>query len=1039
MEIREILELEANVTSIKKIDEFLSVKNPNHRDYPKALAHLSYLTFSLGDIKGAFQLLFNYLEICNDKEKPVIYNTLIKIYYSQKKYNDVLKMIEAKKEYLPNYNKAAYYEDLITYYDTLDNSDELIRVSLIYLEDDISDERRLKALVRLCKEYFVREDYDHFNQKNKLIQTLALSLHEEEIYQNSLYEEAFVLVKEASYPKALALIDEMLETNPKVNLKGRLLALKLEILVSLGEYRRASIFEAEYEMIVMESSVDAKINFAKQCIILYEALNNRFNKTSYEERYQELLKEQESLEVLVEKPKKTKTTKQTIELNFLKTQKDQKPVIINEKKPEEKVEKVVTKIKREAVTMIEASTDINNIAEVFMKLNRQVYSQFRDYLRQFFILLCSIATFDEAYLLTKNPKYNGYHYKKERLYDKRQPNLVVNNTVLLDVMDINDEIIIPNTSMSSYNDIVTNKPYSELEDMALIALPLTNGSILFMAKGQNILTDKLNYEILKLATAYLETKWNSEQNELQLLKQHHDYTFMLEHIVMGYKKQIDNYIYLSEQVKKMFNLKEAISIEEFYNCITVKDLFEYKKTIKDLLSGNFNEATVRFSSSASGQLRYYEENFKVDEEGVILSVINDITSKVKEEENATLMAHYDPVSGVYNKSKLVYDIKDLIETNKFSLLVFNAIGFKDYAYIYGYEFADQLIFAIGKYLKEYDSDFRVYHFDGDKFILAIVNQNDKRAMIKKGKEIRKYLSNKLKNLNYRLNVLFEVGILRYPTDTLDQEPLKLIDYLMSALSNAHRNIDGIGCYSKEEQKKQFFQSQLVTHVSEAIDNNHLALYYQQVVDIGNQSCDHYYVSLNLTNFAAPQEMIYDILQRRNMTKTIERYIIHKSLFELSEMHKATKLYFNVSFKVSKETFVDPTFKDYLLEQLKFFSIPKSAITICYNDELTDKVYEVLKSLAINQILIATSNVEIFKQFPVYYFYYRLPKDIKYIENEYIISLKEHCLKRNIKFVLDNVNNKELIAHFAQHGISLYSGKIYSALLSSKDIIKSFTV
>ena len=48
-------------------------------------------------------------------------------------------------------------------------------------------------------------------------------------------------------------------------------------------------------------------------------------------------------------------------------------------------------------------------------------------------------------------------------------------------------------------------------------------------------------------------------------------------------------------------------------------------------------------------------------------------------------------------------------------------------------------------------------------------------------------------------------------------------------------------YSKEEYKKQFFQSQLVTHVSEAIDNNHLALYYQQVVDVGNNSCDHYFV------------------------------------------------------------------------------------------------------------------------------------------------------------------------------------------------------
>ena len=127
MDIREILALEANTASIKKIDNFLSNITPNHRDYPRALAHLAFLTYSLGDVSGAFQILFSYLEICIDKEKPTIYNTLIKIYYLQKDYENVLLMIENKKKYLPNYNKIAYYEDLIKYYDVTDNSSELIR------------------------------------------------------------------------------------------------------------------------------------------------------------------------------------------------------------------------------------------------------------------------------------------------------------------------------------------------------------------------------------------------------------------------------------------------------------------------------------------------------------------------------------------------------------------------------------------------------------------------------------------------------------------------------------------------------------------------------------------------------------------------------------------------------------------------------------------------------------------------------------------------------------------------------------------------
>ena len=1035
MDIRQILALEANAASIKKIDQFLSLITPNHRDYPKALSHLAYLTYLLGDTSSAFQLLFNYLEICIDKEKPTIYNTLIKIYYLQKDYDNVLNMIETKKGYLPNYNKIAYYEDLMEYYEATKNSSELIRTILTYLDDDISEERRLKALIRLCKEYLDNENYERFNEKNKLVQSLALSLSEDSIYQNARYEEAYVLVKEASYPKALAMVDEMLEIHLSKELRGKILALKLEILVALGEYRRASIFEAEYEYEVEESSLEAKLNFAKQCIILYEALNNRFNKSSYEERYNALLLEQQKTVKHEEKVKRSKTSKHTIELNFLKKEKSLAPSYT----PQNKTENITTTtIHREEATYIESASKLLEIAEEFIKLNKQVFSQFRDYLRNFFMILAKLANFEEAYLLTKNNKYYGYHYKKERLYEKKTNTLSLNDTILLEVFDFEEEIIIPDSKETTYVDIVTNKLYCDMESQTIIALPLTKAAILFSSKDNSLLTDKLNYETLKIVCAYLQLKWNNEQNELYLLKKHHDYTFMLEHIVSGYKKQVDNYIFLSKTASDMFNVNEAISLDEFYNLIIPQYLFEYRKIVNDLINKKITETSVRFASMVDGNIKHFQEDFKIDEEGVILSVINDITQKVKEEENAQFMAHYDPISGAYNKSKLVYDLERVVDTNKFSLFAFNVIGFKNYSEIYGYDFTDQLIFAIGKYFKEYDSDLGVYHLDGDKFVLILQNQNDKRAMIKYAKSISIYMSKKLKALNYRLNINFEVGILRYPTDTTEKSPQKLIDYLLSALSSAHTNsiATSVSCYSKEDYKKQFFQSQLVTHVSEAIDNNHLALYYQQVVDVTNNSCDHYYVSLNLSNFAVDDEVIYEVLKKRNMKKTIERYMIHKALYELEEMYKETKLYFNLSFKVSKETLVDETFKDYLLEQLKFFNIPTTAITICYNDEMTDEAYEVLKKLVNSQILISSTSFELLKQIPLYYFYYKLPKDIKNIENDFIEILKEYCDKRHTRFVMDNTNNKELIAHFAQTGISLYSGRVYSALLSKADIIKS---
>ena len=160
MDIRDLLALEPSIASIKKIDQFLSAKMPNDRDYPKAISHLAYLTYLMGDVSNSFQLLFNYLDKCIDKEKPTVYNALIKIYYEQKDYENVLKMIELKKEFLPSYNKSAYYEDLIRFYQETSDEVSLRRNLLIYLADDISDERRLKALTILCDILFKNGEYE---------------------------------------------------------------------------------------------------------------------------------------------------------------------------------------------------------------------------------------------------------------------------------------------------------------------------------------------------------------------------------------------------------------------------------------------------------------------------------------------------------------------------------------------------------------------------------------------------------------------------------------------------------------------------------------------------------------------------------------------------------------------------------------------------------------------------------------------------------------------------------------------------------------
>ena len=1023
MELKEILALEANPNSLKKIDRFLSTKDIIHRDYAPALAHLAYLSFQLGKVSEAFKILFDYLEVCEDKYKAVIYSTLIKIYYSQKDFDSAYKAIEVKKSFLPRYNKANYYEDLITYYQLLDNKEELIRTILIYLEDDISDERRLKALLLLSESYLKLHEYQKFKDKNMLIESLSLTLKEDSIYLEARFNEAFVLEKEKEYDKALKIVETLLESKLDNILLAKVLTLKLVILISLKEYRKASIFEAEFEKTVDLGLIDTRILFAKTCISLYQELNNQFNCEVYDAKLTNLMNEKADQTNIKQETKKKNTKAQKIELNFA-----QSKAIVEEKK--EEVKEINEETKHSTYSFIEQATRFEEMVSLINQFNAKDYSSFREFLRLYFTEVNKIAYFDEAYILIN---HYGYHFKKERLYDKKTVNLenTVENKLLTQ-----DEIILYN--LEAYDDILTNNKYQE--SYRILGFNFNSYLITFRGLKDDLINLKMNYETLKLAASYLVDKVNIYQKLVQKDKEDRHQKFILDKLIYGYHRTYDNIIYLSKSLQDLLNLADRVNVSEFYQYFDSQDLIEYKKNLSELLELPNIYRKVSYKLKINEMIYHFEERLLANEDGEILGVVEEVTDRIKHDEEITNFAYVDTIAKVYTKTKLDLDLTDLIASKKFSLVAFNVINFKLYNELYGMEFGDQLIFAIGKYLKEYPKlDLGIYHFDGDKFVISVKNINDKRAIKKIALDIAEYLNLKLRTLNYRVNLKFKMGILRYPTDTLDHNHQTIINYLMSALSNASCDLNdhGIGFYDLERYKRDIFEIELTTHISESIDLNHLKIEYQQVVNLKDNTSEHYIPHLNLSNYAVKEAEIYRVLKKRKMVFQLEKYLIHKTLFELLEMYKETKRYFSVVFKVSEETLKGENFLLYVIEQLKFFNIPKSAIMIYYNDSCDEEAINILKAFEQNEIMIATSNIELIKNVRINYFYYQLPNYVQSLENEFLVLVKAFCDQKTIQFIVDQVNNKNVITRFIDLGCYLFSGKVYGALLTKDEIVKAF--
>ena len=1016
MELRDILSLNSSLNSIKKIESYLSTKDINHRDYAPSLAHLGWITFDLGMVSEAFNILYNFLEVCTDHSKPVIYNALIKMYYAQHDYDNALKAIEYKRPFLPRYNKANYYEDLMNYYEIIGNKTEFIRYSLIYLEDDISDERRLKALVKLGDAYLSLCDYHRFKEKNVIIETLALGLKLDNVYLQARYNEAFVLAKEKNYHESMGIVEELLLNKLDDNLLAQVLTLKLELLVALNELRKASIFESEYEKIVDNGDIKTQIRFAKCCVNLYQMLNNNFNFEVYDLKLANLLSVKEENFDNKKSLKKKNNKRVNIDLHF------------NTKKEDNKTDHEVTQIPE----MVKEDYSYTESANLFDKLT-SLFSEFiayptiRDFLRDFFIKLKKIAFFDEAYVWYLN---TCYHYKKERLYDKK--NISIEQTTFEEAKNTNEVIV--HDAKERYVDILTGKMYQE----SYRIMTFSNGlfAVGFRALDERLITEKLNYEVLKFVSTFIFEKLNFYHNGSKMSNKYQLELMMLDKLLFGYRIQMDNLVYLSKSLQQKFLLDEKVVVDEFYQYFRNEDLINYRKVIQELTE---LPQEVQYSLKINDEeIHIKEKLFKNND--MIAGILTDITKDRQTVNEIREDAYNDSISKVFTKRKLDIDLDELIETNKFSLIMLNINDFKKYNELYGFEFGDQLIYAIGMYLKEYQKlALSIYHYDSDRFVLAINDINDKRAIKKHAIDIANYLNNRLKTLNYRVDLSFKMGILRYPTDTTSKNHDEINKYLFSAFSNALYETDkvSIGFYDFERYKKQMFESQLVTHISESIDLNHLKIEYTQVVNLKDKTCDHYIPHLNLTNYAVEEAKIFEVIKRRGMLYQVEKYLIHKTMYELMEMYKDTKRYFSVVFKISEETLKGEHFVEYLLEQLKFFNLPKTAITIYFTSASDSECIDVLNLLTKNEIMVATSNVEILKKVKISYFYYQLPNYVITLENEFLAFIKAFCDQKGISFVVDEVNNQAVVTRFIDLGCYLFSGKIYGNLVNKDSIIKNY--
>lgn len=1022
MNIEEVLMLEKNIASIKKIDMFISSVSKNELSYFRAIAFKSEVFNQIGRVNEALKLLYSfvpYFSQMRNEEVLCICDAIINITKLNGVYDQMLKYIKLKQKYLSITNQSLYSKDLISYYlETKQFSDAKKEIEVLLANDLISKDRYI-YLELLADLNYNDHDYQRFNE----LATSLLQYYNE----NILFEKANALLLKAiqidfeigRYIEALSKAKELLEESHLLpSQKIALATICIKCYLKNKEYRRATIVATEYEDVLELVSIDLQRAFILVVLQLYKEQNHLLSIKEYEEKLKQIDAQINDETVKQKKHKK---------IQIPKIEEEQNDV------PEVGSISLVTKQETE----INISIAYENLAKVFSYINtRDRNLKFREFFRLGAIEICKLFSIDEIIIVYYNSGYLGYHYKVERVYNKTFTNDDLVDTVFLSCIEQEKEVYLESNSMKN---IIEQKNYLTKEYVLCFPLfedSIVMGSIGFISK-ERFIDQGFSYEMLNLLAQMLNVRLNNELYLNSIEATNKKLFFISEAMSSGLKVESGNYVHSNTKTCHILGIYENLFVSDYESKIASYDFVAYKKN-KELAINNLSmdiSATYDFKKD-DGVIRIKERFYPMLENGTVslVSLIDDITEEEKVKKDLQTLVYENPISKLASEAKLFIDLNQVIPSKKFCIVLIDVNDFKLYTDIYGYAFTSQIIHRLGLCLKEITTnDFNcgVYHLEADKFVLLYKTTNDRRLVVSKTLGYLEKLQEKLNSINKRIKLSFSAGIYRYTANQNVTDSSKILGYAAQGLLDAKEIKDGknhVCLFDQRTYQKRFAESQLITHISECIDHNKMSITYQQIIDLSEMNVYAYIARLNLVNYDVDLNLMNHVIERRGLEDLLDKYLIQHTLMELKNFYNQTQAFLKVCIPVHEATIRSESFLAFLIKQFDFFKIPKESVILFCNDyKESNAIY---KELIGRGFFVASNQIERIFLDSITHFLLQYKK----YKNSYN-ELVEACNKRKIVIMNSDVDLKEDIQIQRNLNTKYIFGKYYKKNIQMNELIQ----
>ena len=324
-----------------------------------------------------------------------------------------------------------------------------------------------------------------------------------------------------------------------------------------------------------------------------------------------------------------------------------------------------------------------------------------------------------------------------------------------------------------------------------------------------------------------------------------------------------------------------------------------------------------------------------------ISVLEDITERVRTEENFKYLATHDELTALPNRMLFSHLLRHSVEearknSAQIAVLMIDLDRFKNIVDSLGHAAGDYVLQEMGqRILALVGSSNVVARFSGDEFIVMLKGIDHREQAAAVAAALLERIAAPVRLIHHECRLTASIGITLYPHDGDDEMSLlRRADQAMYLAKAEGKN--NFQFCPLEEEGGSLSKIRMEALLHTALTNEELTLHYQAKVDVRSGQVIGAEALLRWHNPELGQvspATFVPVVEELELIFPIGRWVIETACAQISAWRKAGFAIKSLAVNLSPRQFADPALTEFIAQTLARFALPGDALEL----EITEGV------------------------------------------------------------------------------------------------------